>query len=125
MDAYAICWREGEQVLRFPISALRPTSIGRGPGNLVQLVDDHVSKRHAVIRFENGEWLIEDCRSRNGTRVNGEKVAVSPLRSGDTIAMGLYRIMFKTDDGEEFVPDHVINLSDDADDVTLVDITPP
>ena len=125
MEAYAICWKEGEQVLRFPISAVKPTSIGRGPGNLVQLVDDHVSKRHATIGLEDGEWRIRDCDSQNGTFVNGVKVSDAVLESDDTISIGSHRITFKIADGESFVPDHVINLSDEADSVTVVDVKPP
>ncbi len=53
--------------------------IGRHPrpGRPIDLdlsPDSYVSKRHARIRHENGEYWIEDLGSGNGTWVNGRKI---------------------------------------------------
>jgi hypothetical protein len=63
-------------------------SIGRGPENLVVLPDISVSRRHAMLRRENGRYLLFDQASGNGTRLNGKPVTRSTLRSGDRIAFG-------------------------------------
>lgn len=63
--------------------------IGRTPPSTVILRDDHVSSRHARM-FERGGWLwVEDLRSTNGTRLNGEPVRyATPVRTGDRLALG-------------------------------------
>jgi hypothetical protein len=73
--------------LEVPITEHEVT-IGRGAENLVVLPDISVSRRHAVLRRENGGYVLFDQASGNGTRLNGKAVARSPLRSGDRIALG-------------------------------------
>ena len=63
--------------------------IGRG-GEVDFVVDDlGVSRRHArVLRRPDGECLLMDLSSRNGTYVNGLRIRSSPLREGDKIQIG-------------------------------------
>jgi pSer/pThr/pTyr-binding forkhead associated (FHA) protein len=67
-----------------------PAYIGRGGDADVQLRDDEdVSRRHAVLRLQGGEWRLEDAGSRNGTSLNGKRLnGDHSLRSGDAIVMG-------------------------------------
>ena len=45
-----------------------------------------VSKRHAELRLEDGQWSIEDLRTRNGTWVNGQRLhGRTPLSHKDEI----------------------------------------
>src|SRR3954451_19933978 len=65
--------------------------IGRqapGPGKLGN--DIEISRRHArVMRESNGQFLIEDLGSTNGTYVNGERImGAQVLNAGDTVEMG-------------------------------------
>ena len=49
------------------------------PGQHIDLdltPDSYVSKRHAHITFENGEYWIEDLGSGNGTWVDGQKITI-------------------------------------------------
>jgi signal transduction histidine kinase/CheY-like chemotaxis protein len=63
--------------------------LGRGPTSPVEILDDGVSRRHAVIeRCEDGRYSLRDLGSRNGTFVNGERIEVSELAYGDRIAVG-------------------------------------
>ena len=49
-----------------------------------------VSRRHAQIRFENDDFVIDDNKSFNGTLVNEQRVsAVTPLYHGDEIRLGI------------------------------------
>jgi hypothetical protein len=51
-------------------------------------VDLDASGNHCEIRRENGQYLIVDLQSRNGTFVNGTRISSQPLRSGDLVECG-------------------------------------
>src|ERR1700694_1882599 len=51
-------------------------------------LDSRVSTHHAEIRFENGNYVVVDTGSSNGTLVNGKMVKAQKLRSGDKIVFG-------------------------------------
>jgi hypothetical protein len=58
----------------------QPVSIGREHGNDVELPDARVSRFHAVIWAENGNWQIRDLDSSNGTFIENSRVAgTAPL----------------------------------------------
>ncbi len=49
-----------------------------------------VSRKHAEIRLEQGEYLLEDNNSFNGTLVNEQRIsAVTPIYHDDTIRLGV------------------------------------
>jgi pSer/pThr/pTyr-binding forkhead associated (FHA) protein len=59
---------------------------------------DHpsVSRRHAVIRIDDGRAWLEDCGSKHGTFVGGERIAAPrPLSDGDTICLGQATLVFR------------------------------
>jgi transcriptional regulator of acetoin/glycerol metabolism len=51
-----------------------------------------ISARHATIRAVDGEWIVEDTGSRNGTFVNGQRITTALLREGDVLQAG--RVFF-------------------------------
>lgn len=65
-----------------------PITIGRGPNNVIVLIDPKASRRHCVIEKTDEGVIIRDLGSRNGTTVNGNRVEVSPLKEGDIIGVG-------------------------------------
>lgn len=65
-----------------------PVFVGRGADADLRVHDSSVSKRHAVLRREEGVLVVEDLQSRFGTRVNGDPVRVRRLRSGDRVQFG-------------------------------------
>ncbi len=68
--------------------------IGRESESLA-LNDGTVSRRHARVSRPNGEWLIEDVGSANGTFLNGARVTrPSPLHLGDQIRCGTTLLVF-------------------------------
>src|SRR5436305_3982488 len=71
-----------------------PVTIGREEGNLLRLNDERVSRFHAKIQFDNGEIILTDLESTNGTRVNGNVVAIRRLRAGDRIGVGRSLLLF-------------------------------
>ena len=74
-------------------------SLGRDPGNDIQVPLTTVSRRHARIFFEMSDYFLEDLGSTHGTEHNGRKVAPGEkrlLRDGDLIKVMSFHIKFKT-----------------------------
>jgi ABC transport system ATP-binding/permease protein len=68
--------------------------IGRDPNCYLPLNHPTVSFRHAEIYKRDGELFIRDLGSTNGTFVNGLRIAHSPLKSGDQIAIGPFKLSY-------------------------------
>ncbi|HKC50121.1 MAG TPA: transglycosylase SLT domain-containing protein [Myxococcota bacterium] len=67
----------------------RELVLGRDPGCDWVVDDARVSREHARIAPGEGEHVLEDLGSRNGTRVNGQPVAGAVvLRDGDLVDLG-------------------------------------
>ncbi len=68
----------------------RPVTIGRAPQCDIVIPDDQlVSSEHTDIHVdENGQLILRDLESVNGTEVNGESVQETVLKPGDEIAIG-------------------------------------
>ncbi|MFT3768801.1 MAG: GGDEF domain-containing protein [Minicystis sp.] len=69
------------------------TFLGRGQNATIRLNDDGISRRHARIFQSNGEVVIEDLKSSNGTTVNGTPVGLQTLKDGDKIRLGSTTIL--------------------------------
>lgn len=78
-----------------PLEGPRMT-IGKASTNAVVLDHDPtVSRLHAILENHGSAWSIRDVGSRNGTYVNGEKIAAERvLRSGDEVRVGKSRLVF-------------------------------
>lgn len=64
-------------------------SIGREVGSDVFVNDVEISRRHAHLILQAGNYVLEDLGSTNGTFVNGERLTGQRiLRPGDTITLG-------------------------------------
>jgi len=72
------------------------TLIGRNPTTDVTLLDENISREHALILFdaESGLYTIEDLQSTNGTKVNGKGIRSHTLEPGDEIQIGHTRFQF-------------------------------
>jgi hypothetical protein len=58
-----------------------------------------VGRRHAIIRYSSGQYLLEDLNSINFTFLNKQKIAPktpTPLKDGDEIRLGRVVLRFKT-----------------------------
>jgi Nif-specific regulatory protein len=88
------------------------TSIGRDLGNTVSIADASVSRRHCVVRSENGDWMVRDLDSLNGTFVNGVPVKERRLAHGDQIQVGTSLLLFLLRDGVDGGPAGSVRLSD-------------
>ena len=72
-------------------------SIGREAGNMIQLDDHEISRRHAEIRRVGEALVVGDLKSSNGTFVNDVRVERSELDSGDRIRVGRTLLVFARD----------------------------
>ena len=66
--------------------------LGRHHACDVVLSDPSVSRRHARLVFRDGNWVLQDLDSTNGTTVNGVLVGRCSLRPGDRLALGEERL---------------------------------
>ena len=69
--------------------------IGTAADCEVVLSDKKLSRKHATIRYEGGEYQIADLDSSNGTHVNDEKVQKHDLIDNDIIKLGDIEFEFK------------------------------
>jgi len=81
-----------------------PFLVGRQSDNHLILRDNRVSRIHARITCEGGDYYLEDLQSRHGTFINGEKVVTRRrLNHSDTIHFGFadgYQLIFLQEDKE-------------------------
>ncbi|MBV8979696.1 MAG: FHA domain-containing protein [Acidimicrobiia bacterium] len=64
-------------------------TIGRAAGCQIPLDDSYASQLHARVFRRNGDLLVEDLGSTNGTFLNRKKVeAAVPIRKGDRLQVG-------------------------------------
>jgi adenylate cyclase len=71
-------------------------TFGRTADNTVVLPTPKVSRRHAMIHEQGGEFWIVDLGSTNGVLVNGERITHPiQLRSGDKIQMPSTKFVFR------------------------------
>jgi two-component system cell cycle response regulator len=87
-DRYLLIRARGAQLGQVLKLGQQPHRVGRANDCEIWLSDDGVSRRHAIINFENGVYTIEDTGSANGTFVGGQKIERAPLRDGDLIQFG-------------------------------------
>lgn len=71
-------------------------SAGRHPESDIYLDDITVSRRHAELRSEGGQFRIVDVGSMNHTYLNREPVDSAVLTNGDEIQIGRVRLVFLT-----------------------------
>lgn len=72
----------------FPLGAAE-ILIGRHPCADIRFSDSDISRFHALLTLQNGEWVIEDLGAQNGVTVNGTRITTAlPLRRGDVIGIG-------------------------------------
>ena len=96
----------GELTIRTPDGKARKVvldtkdlTLGRSAATDLCYPDDSgLSRQHLVIEMVGNRWQIRDLNSKNGTVVNGQRLATDalPLRPGDRISAGHLIIEFGT-----------------------------
>jgi hypothetical protein len=70
------------------------TTLGRHEDCAISLDDITVSRRHAEIVRTAGGYVVRDAGSLNGTYVNNSRIDEAPLRQGDELQVGKFRLVF-------------------------------
>lgn len=78
-------------------------TVGRAPTNQIILKDDRCSRTHAEVFMSQGNWVLRDLDSRNGTVVAGEIVRGDRvLQPGDIVRIGQSQLAFVHDLAKAF-----------------------
>ncbi|MDF1823004.1 MAG: adenylate/guanylate cyclase domain-containing protein [Verrucomicrobiales bacterium] len=74
--------------------------VGRSDECQIAVPDPRVSRRHAMIRKQDGGFYLFDLGSFNGSYLNGSRVtAAKQLKSGDIISLAEHEFQFQQDGG--------------------------
>jgi pSer/pThr/pTyr-binding forkhead associated (FHA) protein len=78
---------------RFLLDADRTTA-GRHPGSDIFLDDVTVSRKHAEFVRREGQFVVRDVGSLNGTYVRRDRIDEAVLQDGDEVQIGKFRMVF-------------------------------
>ncbi len=103
--------------------------VGRDPACHLAVEEYSVSRKHAHLRRSEGQIVVEDLDSKNGTFVNQRRVTALVIHDGDRIAFGTIVTMFRNprEINVEAVSQHVREhrkTRDDLDAATQVGTAP-
>jgi pSer/pThr/pTyr-binding forkhead associated (FHA) protein len=72
-------------------------TIGRKEGNTIRLTERNVSRFHAKLSKQDGHVVVEDLKSFNGVKLNGDRIAGRvQVAAGDVIEIGDYHLELRT-----------------------------
>jgi len=90
-----------DKVIERIVTEKKRISIGRGNENDIVLENRGVSRKHAMIEFNDKAAVLIDNESLNGTFVNSRKVSEEVLRDQDVITIGKYSLVYNTETTHE------------------------
>lgn len=79
---------------RHPLGRGR-TVIGRGSDADITVEDSGISRRHVEVLWDGTRAQVNDLKSTNGSKLNGEPVTSAPLPPDSVISVGRTRIVFR------------------------------
>lgn len=86
-----------DKIIERVVTEKKRISIGRTNENDIVLENRAVSRKHAMIEFNNNAAVIIDNESLNGTFVNHRKITEEVLRNEDTVTIGKYALVYHTE----------------------------
>ena len=82
----------------------RTNVIGRDQAVPIQIVDEHVSRKHMQVRFERTDetYYAIDMKSKHGVFLNGQRISEeAALNDGDQILIGETTLLFTLEDFDD------------------------
>ena len=82
----------------------RTNVIGRDEALPIQILDEHVSRKHMQIHFDTGrkQHFAFDMKSKHGVFINGTKITdETALKDGDNILIGQTALLFSEKDFDD------------------------
>lgn len=77
----------GKPIDRVPL--LSEMVVGRSPDNALRIDSRAVSRRHSKFSCRDGQLILTDLGTTNGTMLNGQRITASAvLQTGDTVTVG-------------------------------------
>jgi pSer/pThr/pTyr-binding forkhead associated (FHA) protein len=73
-------------------------TIGRNENSDIHINNLGASKKHARIFKRNGEYIIEDLKSTNGTLMNNESIVTAKLTGQDVVTIGKHNLYISIQD---------------------------
>lgn len=67
--------------------------IGRGMECTIRLDDEGISRRHVKVVHTEGQWVMMDLGSTNGTYHGGERIQVMTLYDGAKVQLGMSTVL--------------------------------
>ena len=92
-NALLIVTRGPNRGARFLLDA-DSTIAGRHPNADIFLDDVTVSRKHVEFKRAEGQFEIIDLGSLNGTYMLGERVDRAPLKNGNDVQIGKFKMIF-------------------------------
>jgi len=82
----------------------RTNVVGRDEALPIQILDEHISRKHLQIRFDkdNGKYYAVDMNSKHGVLINGTKISdQTMLKNEDCITIGKTNLLFTVKDFDD------------------------
>jgi pSer/pThr/pTyr-binding forkhead associated (FHA) protein len=83
-----------DQVIQEVSLSSGTVTIGRQPDNVLRIDNPAVSGYHAKVYSENGQYVLEDAESFNGTYINSQRISKVVLKHGDKALIGKHTLEF-------------------------------
>ncbi|MEX2238627.1 MAG: FHA domain-containing protein [Dehalococcoidia bacterium] len=95
MATAAIVWKEGDQTRVAELRENSPNFVGRAAGSMVMLDDRTISRQQAIIKCEDGAYMVENLSTTNPTQLNEKPISgLAKLQDQDVINVGAVRLVF-------------------------------
>ena len=62
--------------------------IGADASATIRVARPGISRRHAVVKYGNSHWVLQDASSRNGTFHNGARIQFLDIKGPTTVRLG-------------------------------------
>lgn len=95
--------------------------LGRSPENDFQLEHSTISAMHCQIELREGELLVRDCNSTNGTFVDGQPIEKATLSAGQTLCLGDVELYVESTEIKIAIPEFEVPYEAPAPPVVLSD----
>jgi pSer/pThr/pTyr-binding forkhead associated (FHA) protein len=73
------------------------TTVGRVEDNTFQIADPSVSSHHCEVLLRDGEVVIRDLNSTNGSYINDAQITESVLKPGQKLRLGQIELKLETE----------------------------
>lgn len=79
--------------------------LGRSAASDVPIAHAAISRRHALLQFDFGNWTIKDVGSKNGVAIDGKAVSDAILTRDSWISLGEFLVHFELRSEEQYEAD--------------------